>query len=364
MDIRTVIDFLDKIAPPALQESYDNAGLITGDITTACSGVLLALDVTEAVIEEALQQNCNLVVAHHPIIFKGLKRLVGKSYVERTVIKAIKHDIAIYAIHTNLDNEPDGVNGKIAERLGLQDCKILTPKAGLLKKLVVFVPVSHKEQVMQAIFSAGAGQIGRYSECSFTAEGMGSFKAGAGAQPFVGKQGERHYEKELRLEVVLPHWLAAQVILAMIAAHPYEEVAYDIYSLDNLHKDAGSGMVGNLSHAMDEKDLLQQMKDLFGCTVLKHTALLNKPVKRVALCGGAGIFLLPMAMAAGADIYITSDVKYHEFFDAEGRILLTDIGHWESEQFTVDLLFDRLRENFPKFAVLKTDVVTNPVQYF
>lgn len=364
MIINDLIILLEQFAPPFLQEDYDNAGLITGNAGWNCTGALISLDATEEVIKEAIEKKCNLVIAHHPIVFKGMKKITGKNYVEQTIITAIKNDIAIYAIHTNLDNVLPGVNGKIADILGLVNRKILVPRENLLLKLAVYVPVAEKESLQNALFAAGAGHIGNYSECSFAAEGTGSFKAGAQTQPFVGKMGERHYEAEVKLEVVFPVWLQTPVVNALKAAHPYEEVAYDIYKLANPHPQTGSGLAGELKEAISEMEMLQNLQNIFKIPVIKHTSFTGKPIKKVAVCGGAGSFLTGAAIAAGADIYITGDVKYHEFFDAEGKLVLTDIGHYESEQFTIDLIFDLLREKFPNFALLKTGVNTNPVHYF
>lgn len=364
MQIGEIVRFLDTLAPPSLQESYDNAGLLTGSGNWNCTGILVSLDATEEVILEAKQKGCNLVVAHHPIVFGGLKKITGKNYVERAVIASIKHDIAIYAIHTNLDNIITGVNAKMAERLGLTNCHILLPKTGLLKKLFCFVPVSHAEAVRTAIFNAGGGHIGNYSECSFNAAGKGTFKAAEGSNPFVGEIGNRHTEEEVKIEVIFPAWLEQAVLTAMIQAHPYEEVAYDIIGLDNRLQTTGSGMIGQLPKPMIPNDFLQLLKDQFHLSIIKHILPPAKPIQTVALCGGAGSFLTKTALAAGADAYVTGDVKYHEFFDAENRLLLADIGHWESEQFTIDLLTDHLQQKFPTFAVLKTAVKTNPVEYF
>jgi dinuclear metal center YbgI/SA1388 family protein len=364
MTISEITRFLESIAPVSLQESYDNAGLLTGSGTWECTGIITALDATEAVVMEALEKKCNLIVAHHPIIFGGLKKINGKNYVERTVIAAIKNEVAIYAIHTNLDNVLHGVNGKMADMLGLVNRQVLSPKAGLLKKLVVFVPVAHAEAVRKAIFAAGAGHIGNYSECSFNSTGSGTYKAAEGANPFAGSVGQQHMEEEIKVEVIFPAGLQQAAIAAVKAAHPYEEVAYDIIALDNVTGYTGSGLVGELPEAVAEGLLLEQIKAAFGLKLLRHTAFLGKKVKKVALCGGAGSFLTGAAKAAGADVYITADVKYHEFFDADGQLLLADIGHYESEQFTINLLFDVLQEKFPTFAVLKTGVNTNPVHYF
>ncbi len=363
MKIAAVISFLESLAHPSLQEAYDNAGLITGDPGWDCSGILCSLDATEEVIREAIEKKCNLIVAHHPIVFGGLKKINGKNYVERAVIAAIKNDIAIYAIHTNLDNVIEGVNGRMAKMLGLKNISILSPKENTLRKLFTFVPLDKAEQVRQAIFAAGGGHIGNYSECSFNAEGTGTFKAGETASPYAGNIGEQHQEKEIKIEVIFPAFVEGRVLSAMKAAHPYEEVAYDIVSLANRHQQIGAGLSGELPEPMEEMAFLQHLKQVFGLSVVRHTTPRNRPVKKVALCGGAGSFLVSKALASGADVYITADMKYHEFFDADGRILIADIGHYESEQFTIDLLQEVLEQKFPTFAVLKTAVRTNPVHY-
>jgi dinuclear metal center YbgI/SA1388 family protein len=364
MKISEIIEYLESIAPPAFQESYDNAGLLTGMKGWECSGALVTLDATEEVIMEAKNRNCNLVIAHHPIIFRGLKKITGKNYVERAVIAAIKNDIAIYAIHTNLDNVLQGVSGKMAGLLGLQNTSILHYRENTLKKLFTFVPIESAEDVRKAIFEAGGGNIGKYSQCSFNMDGTGTFMAKEGADPYIGEIGKPTSTKEMKIEVVFPHYQEAAVVNAMLKAHPYEEVAYDVVALSNFYQYAGSGVVGNLPEPMEEKAFLSRLKEVFGLAVVRHTPLLNRPVKRVALCGGAGSFLISNALAANADVYVTADVKYHEFFDADGRMVIADIGHFESEQFTIDLLYDLLVQKFLTFAVLKSGVKTNPVNYF
>ena len=364
MKISEVISSLEAFAPPSLQELYDNTGLLTGSSDRECTGIITALDATEEVVLEAIEKNCNCIVAHHPIIFGGLKHITGNNYVERAVITAIKHDIAIYAIHTNLDNVIHGVNGRIADQLGLVNCYILQPKSNILRKLQVFIPLLFAEKLRNAVFEAGAGHIGNYSECSFNTAGTGTFRPGVDTHPFSGTTGQRKYEEEMKVEVIFPAWLERKIKDAMLQVHPYEEVAYDIISLQNQYQDTGSGLVGELQVALSEKDLLERVKQVFSLKVIRHTPLTGKMIKKIALCGGAGSFLIGTAAAAGADCYITSDIKYHEFFDADGRLLVADIGHFESEQFTIELLFDVLREKFPTFAVLKTGVNTNPVRYF
>lgn len=364
MKIREVIAVFESMAPPSLQEGYDNAGLIIGDETADCKGILVSLDATEAVIDEAIKKNCNMVVSHHPIVFSGLKKITGKDYVQKAVIKAIKNDIALYAIHTNLDNIINGVNGKIASLLGLKNISILSTKESQLKKLYTFVPADHADKLRQALFDAGGGHIGNYDECSFNSEGFGTFKGGINTDPYVGKPGELHKENEIKIEVIFPAWLESRIIKNLLATHPYEEVAYDIIKLENKFSSIGSGVIGELDKAMDEENFLKLLREKFGLQVVKHTQLLNRPIKKVAACGGAGSFLISSVLAAGADIYITSDIKYHEFFDANNRMVIADIGHYESEQFTINLLQEFLEQKFPTFAVLKTEVITNPVKYF
>jgi dinuclear metal center YbgI/SA1388 family protein len=363
MKIIDLISAIEVFAAPELQEDYDNAGLITGNGDRECSGVLCSLDVTLEVIKEAQASNCNLIISHHPIIFKGLKRINGKSYVENIIIEAIKNDIALYAAHTNLDNVLLGVNGTIAQKLGLKDIEVLQPKKRLLRRLITFAPVDKAEEVRKAVFNAGAGHIGQYSECSFNSEGTGTFKAEEGADPYVGEIGKQHQEKETKIEIVYPFYLETQVVKALVKHHPYEEVAYDIFTMENSHLGMGSGVVGYLEAPMEEKGFLNLLKERFAANGIRYTSLLGKPIQKVAVCGGAGSFLLKKAISSQADIYITGDVKYHEFFDAEGKIVLADIGHYESEQYTVELLCDLLLKKFPTFAVLKSSVNTNPVNY-
>ncbi|MBC7949131.1 MAG: Nif3-like dinuclear metal center hexameric protein [Chitinophagaceae bacterium] len=363
MKIAEVISALESFAHPSLQESYDNAGLILGDPGWNCTGIICALDATEEVVKEAIEKKCNLIVAHHPIVFSGLKRINGRNYVERTIITSIKNDIAIYAIHTNLDNVLDGVSGMMADKLGLTNRIVLAPKPGALKKLCTFVPVEKAEAVRLAIFDAGGGHVGDYSECSFQVEGEGTFKAGEGTDPYVGNIGHRHKEKESRIEVILPAWLEDQVVAAVKSAHPYEEPAFDLVTVTNLNHRVGSGVIGELGEEMEEGSFLARLKAVFGTGLIRHTAFTGKKVRRVAMCGGAGSFLVSKALAAGADAYVTADMKYHEFFDANSRMLIADIGHYESEQFTITLLQELLAIKFPTFAVLKTTILTNPVRY-
>ena len=362
--IDDVIKELERLAPPSLQEKYDNSGLLIGDRNEEVKGILVSLDTTEEIVQEAIDKNLNLIISHHPIIFSGIKSLTGETYIERALIKAIKNDIAIYAIHTNLDNVFAGVNGRIAEKLELENLSILSPKNNSLLKLSVYVPSANLEEVKNALFDAGAGNIGNYSNCSFYANGKGSFKANENANPFVGEINEDHIEEESKLEVILPVYKKSKVLNALFAAHPYEEVAYDLYTLINDDHAIGSGMIGYLKKEMDEKEFMKMLKKVMRTECVRHSELLNKKVHKVALCGGSGDFLLESAIGQNADVYISADFKYHRFFDAEKKIIIMDIGHYESEQFTIDLLVDFLTEIFSTFAIRFTEVKTNPINYF
>ncbi|MCW3126165.1 MAG: dinuclear metal center protein YbgI/SA1388 family [Bacteroidetes bacterium] len=363
MQIKDITSYLESIAPLSYQESYDNSGLIVGSKDATVKKALLTLDCTESVVDEAIREKCQLIIAHHPIVFSGMKKFNGKTYVERVVMKAIKNDIAIYAIHTNYDNVMHGVNAMICEKLDIIDYRILAPKKGILKKLYTFTPVADHERVRQALCDAGAGHIGHYSETTFSSAGMGTFKGDEHSNPTIGKKGQLEQVDEVKLEVIFPAYLQHQVIAALLKAHPYEEVAYDIISIDNELNNIGAGMIGRLKKPMDEATFLKKVKKQLKAGVIKHTPLRGKTVETVAVCGGAGRFLLTDAIASKADIYITSDVKYHEFFDADGQIVLADIGHYESEQFTPSLLYRQLSGKFATFAFLLSKVDTNPVNY-
>jgi dinuclear metal center YbgI/SA1388 family protein len=364
IQLKEITSTLENLAPLSYQESYDNAGLQVGNPEMEVTGVLITLDVTEEVLLEAEKLGFNLVVSHHPVIFGGLKSITGKNVTERIVSRAIRSGIAIYSAHTNVDAVIGGVNSAMASRLGLVKQRILAPMEGQLKKLVVFVPHEHLDRVRSAMFEAGAGVIGDYDSCSFNLEGKGTFRGSEGTDPFVGTPGEMHQEPETRVETIVPSHLAPGVVKAMIAAHPYEEVAYDLYPLENRYEQAGMGMVGDLEHPMDEEVFMGFVKDRFGVRVIRHSALLGNPVRRVALCGGAGSFLLGRAKASGADVFITGDFKYHQFFEADGKIVVMDIGHFESEQFTRELFYDLLSKKFPKFAIRLSGTETNPIKYF
>lgn len=364
MNLNEIIFEIEKFAPLSYQESYDNCGLLIGNNNAEITGAILTLDCVEETINEAIRKKCNLIIAHHPIIFGGIKKITGSNYVERTIIKAIQNNIAIYVCHTNLDNVLHGVNKKIATKLDLINISILAPKKTILKKIVTFVPNTHLEIVRNNLFNAGAGNIGNYDSCSFSIEGIGSFKGNENSNPFVGEKEKLSLEKETRLELIFEAINETKIITALKQNHPYEEVAYDIYLLENEYQNVGSGMVGYLKNPMPEKEFLEFLKQVFKLKSIKHTCFLNKPIQKIALCGGSGKFLLKNAISSKSDVYISSDFKYHEFFDAENKILVADIGHYESEQFTPEIFYEIISKKFPNFASYLTETNTNPVNYF
>lgn len=364
MKIHELTRFLDQSFPLGLQEEYDNAGFLVGNKEQELTGVLISVDVTEQVVDEAIERGANFVLSHHPVIFSGMNKITGKNYVERIVMKAIKHDVAIYAAHTNMDNAGNGVNIRLAEKLGLQDVQILRPDREKLVKLAFFVPHEQAGEVREAVFRAGAGQIGDYDSCSYNLSGQGTFRPGEGTNPFVGKQGELHFEDETRVETIFPEYIQPKVLDALFKAHPYEEVAYDLYPLKNENPGEGSGAVGILPAEMEESRFLTLLSKTFDAPGIRHTSLLHKPVKKVALCGGSGSFLLKDAIRAGADAFMSADFKYHQFFDADGQILIADIGHYESEQVTKEIFYELLTENFHNFAIHLSKINTNPINYF
>ena len=364
LKIKDLVQYLDKVIPQAYQESYDNVGLLVGTPEVELTGVLVSLDMTEEVVQEAADQGCNLLVAHHPIIFKGLKRLTGSNYVERTVMKALELGVRLYAAHTNLDNQHTGVNRMFADKLGLQNPRILAPKPNTLQKLVTFIPQEATQQVMDAVHQAGAGHIGNYSHCSFRIVGEGTFLPEEGANPAVGERGNLEKVAEHRVEVMFPMHLQGAVLRALKEAHPYEEVAYYLQNTENQNQEIGSGMIGELAEPMEATAFLDHVKSSMGLTALRHTPAPQGKIQRVAVCGGVGSFLIKAARRAGADAYVTADVKYHEFFDAESDLMIADIGHYESEVHTKELLTTIIREKFPNIAIHLSKVNTNPLRYY
>jgi dinuclear metal center YbgI/SA1388 family protein len=363
MKLYEIINLFDREAPFSLQESYDNSGLQTGSPDMEVNSALICVDVTEEIVEEALHLKANLIISHHPVLFHGVKSLTGKTSQERILLKAIRSDIAILSIHTNIDSILSGVSAKMCEKIGLVNTRILEPVKNMLVKLVFFVPVEHAGAVREKIFQAGAGIIGNYDMCSFNAEGEGTFRGSEQSNPFTGEKGKLHYEREIRVETIMPSFISKKVIKTLLEAHPYEEVAYDLYPLENLYPLSGMGMIGELKEESGEMAFLGLLKEKFSTACIRYTRLLGNRVKKVAVCGGSGSSLLGKAIESEADVYVTGDFKYHQFFDAEGKILIADIGHYESEQFVKELFYELLIKNYPKFAVYLTKVNTNPVNY-
>ncbi|MDO4165277.1 MAG: Nif3-like dinuclear metal center hexameric protein [Bacteroides sp.] len=363
MKIKEIVSALERFAPLPLQDGFDNAGLQIGLTDAEATGALLCLDVNEAVLDEAIALGYNLVIAHHPLLFKGVKSITGKDYIERCILKAIKNDIVIYAAHTNLDNALGGVNFKMAEKIGLKNVRVLAPQENALMKLVTFVPTDHAEAVRKALFAAGCGCIGNYDSCSYNLEGEGTFRAKENAHPYCGEIGKLHAEKEVRIETVLPAHRKREVVKALLSAHPYEEPVYDLYAIQNEWMQAGSGIIGELETPETESEFLKRIKKTFEVGCVKHNKLTGREIQTVALCGGAGAFLMPLAIRNHADVFITGEIRYHEYFGHESDILLAEIGHYESEQYTKEILYTIIREAFPYFELQISKVNTNPIKY-
>ena len=363
MKLKELCSFLDSSVPLAFQEEYDNSGLQVGLPDNEINSALLTLDVTEEVLNEAIQSNCDIIVSHHPVIFRGIKHLSGGSNTERIVMKAIKHDIAIYSAHTNLDVINNGVSRKMAEKINLKNVSVLVPLKKKLLKLVTYVPDNHLENVKRVIFEAGAGVIGDYDNCGFAAKGTGSFRGNVTTNPFVGEKGKVHFENETRFETVLYFHVKDKVIKALLEAHPYEEPVYDIYQLENENIETGIGCTGELPESMDEMEFLKFISVEFIASGLRYSSLTDRKIKKVALCGGSGGSLLNDAISARADAFVTADIKYHTFLETENKILLADIGHYESEKCSTEILYDLIIEKFPTFALRFSEINTNPVNY-
>ena len=363
MIIKDITDYLEELAPLNYAEDFDNVGLLIGNYSASVTGVLVTLDTLEKTVEEAITKKCNLIVSFHPIIFGGIKKLNGNSYVERVVLKAIQNDIAIYATHTALDNSKNGVSAKISEVLGLKNNKILLPKKGILKKLTTFIPVENAEKLRNALFNAGAGNIGNYDRCSFNIDGEGTYRGNQNSNPTIGEKGENHTENETQISVIYESRNEATILASLQKNHPYEEISYHLITTENIHQNIGMGMIGDLPTEMEENEFLLFLKKKMKTACIRHSNLINKKIKKVAVLGGSGSFAISDAIKAGADAYVSADFKYHEFFKAENKIILADIGHYESEQFTKNLLVDYLTKKFSNFAIVLSEESTNPIYY-
>ena len=366
MKLAEIVKYLDNKVPLHYQESYDNSGLLIGDKDMEVKSVLTCLDCTEDVIKEAIQQKSNLIISHHPILFRPIKKITSSNYVQRIIFKAIKNNIAIYALHTNLDNIEGGVSFIFSNKLGLLNSQILKQKDAVLSKLVTYCPTKYLSKIQTALFDIGAGKIGsKYDQCSFVSDGLGTFRPLSGSNPYIGSENKRTSQSEDKLELIFPTHLQKRVIKTLFEAHPYEEVAYDIIHLENQDNSVGSGIIGELNKEMDIISFFKLLKKEFPYQMLKYTKFSNiKKVKKIAFCGGSGAFLINEAMKQGADIYISSDFKYHDFFDANEKIIIVDIGHYETEQFVAEQIYQIVKKKFHKLDVVLTKVNTNPISYY
>lgn len=363
MKLHEAIRLLEDWAPNAYAESFDNTGLLVGDPNETLKSILVCHDTLDEVVDEAVQNNCNLIVSYHPILFEGIKKITGKTYVERAVIKAIQNKIAIYALHTALDNQPHGTNKVLSEAIGLENSKILIPQSSGILKLLTYVPKNQAESLKESLFATGAGNIGNYDQCSFSLEGKGTFRANENAHPTIGEKGKRHTEEEIQLGVIFPNHLKENILHALFANHPYEEVAYELYQTLNTRRDIGIGMIGRLPKPMSGQAFLEHLKEKLNLQIVRHSGLLKKDIQNVAVLAGSGAFSIGQAIAQGADALVTGDLKYHQFYESEGTILLADVGHFESEQFTKNLIHDYLVKKIPNFAVVLSKLNTNPIHY-
>lgn len=363
MKLKELTCFIESFAPLGCQESYDNSGLLVGSRDAEIRTALVCLDVTPGVVAEAGQNNCDLIISHHPFIFRGMKKIEAGNPESDILLDVIRRNIAVYAVHTNLDNSIQGINSYLANKLGLKNVRILSQKSGMLFKLVTYVPDAYTEKVRNALFRAGAGVIGNYDRCSYNSRGFGTFRASENTNPFIGEKNVLHSEEETRIEVIFPSFIREDLTAALLKAHPYEEVAYDIYRLENDFPGCGAGIIGDMKKETAGKEFLEMVRTSLHTNVIRHTGIPADPIRKVALCSGSGSFLIPDSIREGADAFLTADIKYHDFFDAKGRILLADIGHYESEQWIKDLLKERIMEKFPNFAVLSSGHNTNPVKY-
>lgn len=364
MKIKDILPILEEMAPLGTAEDFDNVGLLVGDAQWEATGILVCHDALEEVIQEAVDNNCNLVVCFHPILFSGLKKITGKNYVERAVIKAIKNDVAIYAMHTALDNDPNGVNKIFCNALGLEDTQILVPKENAIKKITTYTTPENAPILRTALFEAGAGSIGNYDQCSYSSVGTGTYRGNEHSNPVIGEKHQLHTAEEIKIELTYPKHREAAIMTALFKNHVYEEVAYELTALTNKNQNMGLGMIGTLKNELDETAFLQLVKDKMDCGGIRHSGLLNKKIKRVAVLGGSGSYAIKHAINSGADAYLTADLKYHQFYEAEKKLLLCDIGHFESERYTKNYIFDYITKKLRNFAIILSQENTNPVKYF
>ena len=364
MKIKEITNILSEWAPLTYAEEFDNVGLLVGNENATCQQAMITHDVSEEVVEEAILNKCELIICFHPIIFSGLKSITGKNYVEKTVIKAIENKIAIYAIHTALDNHRYGISYQLGKTLGLVNQQILIPKTDTLLHLNTYVPGDHKETVLAALHAAGAGELGNYSETSFSVTGQGSYKGNELSQPAIGEKNKSTTTTEEKLSLIVPQHSKNKVIKALMDTHPYESIAYELTATLNSNPTLGMGSVGELPEVMPSMTFLTHMKKTLGVPFIRHSISTKKEIKKVAVLGGSGSFCIDAAIRNGADALVTADLKYHDFFKVENDLLLVDAGHYETEHFTKKLIHEYLTKKMPNFAFTLSEVNTNPVKYF
>lgn len=356
--------FLENNFPLELQEEYDNSGLQIGKYNNEIYGILISLDITEEVINEALEYGDNLILSHHPLIFSQIKKISDKNNLGKIIYKAIENNLAIYSAHTNVDNNFNGINLYISKLLNLKNPEILVPASNYLFKLITFVPESNANKVREAILNEGAGFIGNYDMCSFNTQGTGTFRPLENTNPYLGETYQLNFVNEVRIETIVPKHLLNKVVTTLLANHPYEEVAYDIYPLNNKYSKAGSGIIAELEDYMETIDFFELVKKTFNLKTIKHSKLNKKNIKRIAICGGSGAFLIKEAINKNVDLFLTGEIKYHQYFEAENKIILVEIGHYESENLIKDFFYDFLTKKLSKFAIHKSKIDTNPIKYF
>ncbi|MBI4536287.1 MAG: Nif3-like dinuclear metal center hexameric protein [Ignavibacteriae bacterium] len=367
MTVREIQDVIEHWAPREIAWGQDNVGLQIGNPASRLLGILIALDVTEKIITEARRHRANLIISHHPLLFKAPRSITPRNQVGRCIDALVKSGIALYSAHTNLDFAHGGTSWAIAEALGLTAVDFLYKPYKVQRKIVTFVPTDHVDRVAVAMAEAGAGRIGNYDNCSFRMLGTGTFKANERANPVVGSKNVLEKVAETRLEMVVDQWLVPGVLKALKQAHPYEEVAHDVYPTENESDAFGMGIIGMLVRPMTLKSLLALIKKKLGARALRCTGSLNHKVSRIAACGGSGSELLDEAVRARADAFITADVKYHTFHDANGRIALIDAGHYETEHLVVQTMAKKLAQEMRRMRihvpVFASRTSTNPIVY-
>ena len=363
MIVKEVINYLDEFSPFCYAEEFDNVGLIIGDYTQKVNGILVTLDSTESVIDEAIKSKCNLIISFHPIIFNDIKSITTNTYVERVIHKSIKNNISIIAIHTSLDNSIKGVNSAICKKLDIKNYKILIPKERTIKKLTTYIPSENVAKLKSEIFKIGGGSLGKYDNCSFSYKGLGSFKGNKKSNPKIGNKLTYTEIEEVCVNITFLKHLEKEVVKALKENHPYEEIAYEINTLENSNQNIGMGMIGELASSMDENKFLSFLKKKMKSKLIKHSKKIGKKIAKIAVLGGSGSFAIENAINSGADAFVTSDLKYHDYFKAENKILLVDIGHYESEQYTKNLIFNFLTKKIPNFAIVLSKTNTNPIMY-